>query len=376
MVRLRQNTRRLKERALNSLVLAIEFFNRPQEAGRVEATLIFLQHAFETLLKAKIWEERGTITEPRGRISHRFDKCLGIAKSDLGLIDDDEATTLATIDGLRDCAVHYLLEMSEDNLYLHVQAGVTLFAALLERAFGERLANYLPSRVLPVCVSPPQDIQVFLDSEYQHVRSLLAPGRRQQAEVHARLRPLLIMESSLQGEVRQPTTAEVTRAAMRLKGGEDWRTIFPGVAALRLDTSGQGPTVCVRFTRDVSAAPVRVLRPGEEAEGTSLVREVNLLDRYSMGLRELASHLGLTPPKALALMHHIGLHLDEECFKEIRIGSTTFKRYSSKALVRLREALRSADMDHVWQQYRAHQKTGGEYAQASPNGAGPSIRRA
>ena len=87
MARLRQNTRRLKERALASLVLAIELFNRPQEMGRVEGTLILLQHALEMLLKASIWEERGTITERRGRISHTCDKCLGIARSDLGIID-------------------------------------------------------------------------------------------------------------------------------------------------------------------------------------------------------------------------------------------------------------------------------------------------
>jgi len=350
MARLRQNTRRLRGKALDSLKLAIEFFNRPQEAGRVEATLMFLQHAFETLLKAKIWEERGTITEPRGRISHRFDKCLGIAKSDLHLINDDEAITLATIDGLRDCAAHYLLEMSEDSLYLHVQAGVTLFAALLERSFGERLADYLPNRILPVCVSPPQDIQIFLDSEYQHVRSLLAPGRRQQAEVHARLRPLLIMESSVQGNVQQPTTAEVMRTAIRLRSGEDWRTIFPGVATLRIETSGQGPTLSVRFTRDTRAAPVRLLRPGEDAEGATLVREVDLLQRYSMGVRKLASHLGLSEPKTRALIHHLKLQEDSECFKVIPEAGIS-KRYSPKALERLREVLPSVDMDEVWQQY-------------------------
>lgn len=134
MPRLRQNTRRLRDRAVNSLLLAIELCNRPYESGRVEAVPILLQHAFEMVLKAKIWEEHRTTSERRSRVSYRFDKCLGIARSDLSLLDEDEARTFSTIDGLRDCAAHYLLEMSEEDLYLHVQAGVTLFGALLERA--------------------------------------------------------------------------------------------------------------------------------------------------------------------------------------------------------------------------------------------------
>lgn len=351
MPRLRQNTRRLREKAVNSLLLAIELFNRPQQQGRVEGVLLLLQHAFEMLLKAKIWEERETISERRSRVSHRFDKCLGIAKSDLGILDEDEARTLSTIDGLRDCAAHNLLEMSEENFYLHVQAGVTLFAALLERAFGERLGDALPSRVLPISTNPPEDISVFLDDEFQHVRELLAPGRHQTAEVHARLRPLLIMESNLRDEPQQPTSAEVARTTDRLKAGEDWRAVFPGVATLRLDTSGHGLNFSVRFTREPTAAPVRVLRPGEEAEGAPIVKEVNLLDRYSMGLMQLAANLGLTPPKTLALVHDLDLQSDDECFKPLRVGSSSFKRYSPKALQRLREALPGVDMDEVWQNY-------------------------
>lgn len=351
MPRLRQNTRRLKERALNSLSLAIELFNRPHEAARVEGALIFLQHAFEMLLKAKIWEERGTISEPRSRMSHRFDKCLGIARSDLGLLGEDEARTLSTLDGLRDCAAHNLLTMSEENFYLQVQAGVTLFAELLERAFGEHLADHLPNRVLPISTNPPQDIDVFLDSEFQHIRDLLSPGRHQRAEAHARLRPLLIMEANLQDNPRQPTTAEVARAARSLMVGEDWRAVFPGVAMLRLDTTGNGLTFSVRFTRAPTAAPVRLLRPGEEVGSAALVREVNLLDRYSMGLRQLASNLGLTPPKTLALVQELDLQADEECFKPVRVGRSIFKRYSPKALECLREALPGVDMDEVWQNY-------------------------
>lgn len=41
------------------------------------------------------------------------------------------------------------------QLYLCARAGVTLFDELLQRVFGEHLANWLPGRVLPLSVDPP-----------------------------------------------------------------------------------------------------------------------------------------------------------------------------------------------------------------------------
>lgn len=41
-----------KKRAITSLVLGIELFNRPHDQGRSESVLILLHHAFEMLLKA------------------------------------------------------------------------------------------------------------------------------------------------------------------------------------------------------------------------------------------------------------------------------------------------------------------------------------
>jgi len=209
---------------------------------------------------------------------------------------------------------------------------VTLFADVLRACFGEDLAEFLPNRVMPVSKNPPTDIALFLDREFAEIRSLLAPGRRQQSEAHARLRPMLIMEAALADMAQQPTTNEVARAAYRLKRGEDWRDIFRGVASLRLDTTGSGLTFSVKFTRDPGAAPVRLLRPGEEAVDAALIREVNVLERYSMGLKDVAEKLGLSQPKTLALVRHLGLQADEDCFREITVGKNTFKRYTPKAL--------------------------------------------
>ena len=106
--------------------------------------------------------------------------------------------------------MHHLLEMSEEALYLHAQATVTMFDDVLKRAFAESLGDYLPERVLPVSISPPKEMHLFMDKEFTGIRDLIAPGRHRRAEAKARIRPYLIMESALEGECRQPTDAQVS----------------------------------------------------------------------------------------------------------------------------------------------------------------------
>jgi hypothetical protein len=352
MVRLRRDTRRFKRRAINSLLLAIEMFNRPHEAGRTEAVLMLLQHAFEMCLKAAIYEKRRAISDSRASISFGFDKCLGIARSDLRILNEEQAQTLSILDGLRDCATHNLIDITEQALYVHTQAAVTLFNQVLSSAFGEHLADYLPSRILPISTSPPQDMLAFLDSEFTQIQELLRPGKRHQSEARGRLRHLMIMDSNLSGEARQPTERGIDRIIRRARGGDTWQAIFPGVAGVRLDTQRQGPTVSIRFTRQPEAAPVRIVKEGTpDFDEATLVREVNLLDRYSMNLSALAGNLGLTSPRTLALIRYLGLQTDDDCYMEFRMAkSSVYKRYSPEALRRLRAALDKVDMDKVWQQ--------------------------
>lgn len=360
MSRLRRETKHFKQQAVGSLTLAIELFNRPHNTCRTETVLILLQHAFEMLLKAVIYEKRHTVHEPRSSMTYRFDKCLAITRSDLGILTDDMVFALTILDGCRDCAMHHLIEMSEQNLYLHSQAAVTMFDDILQRAFGERVTHYLVERVLPISTNPPQEILLFMDSEFSQIRTLISPGKRRLSEVKCRLRPYFIMESALQGEVKQPTNSQIAKVIRRMKGNESWQNIFPGVSSLRLSTSGHGLTYSVRFTREDSAAPVRILHNGEHAEETALIREVNLLDRYSMGLFDLADKIGVGRNKTLALIHHLKLQEDPECFHEFRRKSFLAKCYSPKALEKLREALPNLNIEQIWQDYKTsvHQARG------------------
>lgn len=351
MPRLRRETIRFKRQALDSLLLAVELFNRPHQTSRTEGVLFFLQHAFEMLLKAAIYQSRGRVHEPRSPITYRFDKCLAIARSDLGIITQNMANTLSILDAQRDCAMHHLLEMSEDALYLHAQAAVTMFDDVLERAFAERLGNYLPGRVLPVSTSPPREMHLFMAKEFTEIRDLIAPHKRRRAEARARIRPYVIMESVLDGDCKQPTDAQVSRVIRRMKTGDDWQAIFPGVAALRLDTAGYGLSFSVRFAKQEDSLPVRLVDDADSTEEVTVIREVNMIDRYSIGLFDLAEKAGIGRHKCLALIHHLGLQADPECFKEFRHKSIRYKGYSPKALQKINEALPTLDLDQIWRIY-------------------------
>jgi hypothetical protein len=56
----------------------------------------------------------------------------------------------------------------------------------------------------------------------------------------------------------------------------------------------------------------------------------------------------LTEPKTIALVRFLKIQENEEYYKEIRVGKSTFKRYSSKALDTLKRGLKAVNMEEVW----------------------------
>jgi uncharacterized protein YutE (UPF0331/DUF86 family) len=356
---MRRVTKALKARALESLELAVEFFNRPSGTGRTEAVLILLQRAFEMLLKATIYERRGAIVVPGGRETHKFGKCIAIGASDLGLLNEDMARTLRSLNGQRDAAMHYYIELSESALYLHTQAGLTLFADILEKAFGEKLAAHLPNRVLPVCSHPLQDLTLLFDEEFSQIRRLLQPGKRRTAEVCAHLRPIAIMESNVDGEGRQPTDDEVRHIAERLKKGEDWRAIFPGISTLRLETTGEGLTYNVRVVKNsLPAVPIH-LTSSDSDTATVVIREANLLERYPLIQKSLIEQLNRSQTQIRALIWHYKIKEHPEYYREFAHHSHRIQGYSNGAVTRLQQELHilnAEEMEQICHRYREHER--------------------
>ena len=112
----KRDVKELKERAINSLMLGIELFNRPSNKGRPESVLILLHHSFEMLLKAIIKNKTGNVFSKGNKYTYSFDQCLEICKSKINSLSNDERITLSILDAYRDTCTHYYQYISEDML--------------------------------------------------------------------------------------------------------------------------------------------------------------------------------------------------------------------------------------------------------------------
>jgi hypothetical protein len=356
----KKEVRQLREKAINALVLSIDHFNRPWDRGRAEAVLILLDHSFEMLLKSAIRQKGGKIRKAREKQTIGFDACVrrGLTDASLKFLTDEQALTLQTINGQRDAAQHYLVDMSEHQLYFYAQAGVTLFRDIHDDVFDEKLVLELPERVLPISTTAPKDLAALFDKEIEEIKGLLAPGARKKMDAVAKARSLAVLESAVNGDYEQPSDRELEKVCKRLADGEAWSSVFPGVASINITAEGDGPTLSLRLTKN-EGTPVQLLKEGEGAGAVVAVRRVNELDFYSLGATQLAKKVGLTPPKSRAVVDHLCLREDTDCFKEIKIGSVTHARYSPQAIKKIQGALEAESIDDIWAAYRAKQRAAG-----------------
>lgn len=354
---MKREARLLLQKACDSLVMAIELFNRPHDRGRVSSTLIMLDHSFEMLMKAAILNRGGRIREKRAKETIGFDACVRRSLSDgkIKYLTEEQALVLQTINGLRDAAQHHLLDISEGQLYVHVQSGVTLFRDLLKSVFDQELASYLPERVLPVSTSPPTDLSTLFDSEIEEIKRLLQPGRRRRIEATARLRPLAILDATIRGEKGQPSDADLRHIGEEVSRNRPWTEVFSGVAAVEITADGTGPTLSLRLSKK-EGIPIQLVAEGTPGASVVAVKRVNELDFYSLGAKQLAEKVGLTMPKLLAVVDYLDLRKDQDFYKEFKIGSQTVKRYSPKAMEKIKEALEEETADDIWQKRCAKEK--------------------
>jgi Domain of unknown function (DUF3644) len=349
---MKREPRTLLSKATDSALLAVEHFNRPWDRGRPEAVLILLDRAFELVLKAVIVEKGGKIRERRAKETIGFDSCVRKCVSDeqVKCLTEEQAVTIQILNGLRDAAQHYFVDISEQQLYLYTQSSLTLFDAILKRVFGRKLTDYLPDRVLPISADPPKDIGTLMAVELDHIKELVAPGSRKNIQARAKLRPLAIVEDSLSGVRSQPSESELARIAARVRRGDTWQQIFPGIRRLTVDADGGGLSVTLRITK-AEGEPIHMVPEGTPGAAVVAVRRVDELGFYSLSATELAHKAGLSMPKTIAVVRALELQESSEYFKEFAIGSSTFKRYSPKALDQIKRLLPSLDLDVVWRKY-------------------------
>lgn len=356
-MRVKRSAKMYLERAINSVRLAIEHFNRPYEEGRQEAVLHFALHAQEMLMKAVLLQRGKTIQRRRDTKNITVSKAIQLLGGEgEKVLTESDVLSLTSLSNVRDAAQHSVVALSEQSFYVQTQTAVTVFDRVLKDEFGSSLADYLPTRVLPISTEPPASFELLIDSDISQIQGLLQPGRRRTAEAKARLRPLLAIDLAAAGEDRTATPLEVDRAANRLKQGREWRDVLPNLAALSLDASGTGQTYTVKLTKAADAPPVRFAETEDEAENAAIIREVDTEARYPFTATELARLVGVTVPKVGAYIWKLGLKDDDSCRHTFTHGKSSFPMYSHEALKRLRGAVSTTKQADVWREYQNRPK--------------------
>jgi hypothetical protein len=333
-----------------SLITATEAFNSPHDDGRTTRVLLHLQHCFEMLLKAALLQTGVSVFDRKTGRSIGFETCVNLAMANEKIkLSDTDSGTLRAIDAMRDDEQHWFNEVSEQLLYLHARAGVTLFDDLLRRVFDDSLAAYLPVRVLPVTSDPPQDLAMVLDDEYSQIASLLRPGRRARPQARARIRTLLAMEAHVEPDAHV-SSKDVDRVEQGIRAGNVRDQVFPKLKDIATSIDGGGVTVEVHFTK-THGAPVRYV--ADLSIPAAAVREVDLQRKYHRSAAELAAAVGLTGPRSHALRRHLGIDNDESYYHDFIFGAQRHRCYSDNAYTTMREAEKSLDMNTIWEAHRS-----------------------
>lgn len=350
---MRATAKTLHGKALSSMRTAMTAFNSPHDDGRPTVVLLHLQHAFEMLLKAALFQGRAKVFDKKSGRSIGFEAAINQSCQLAGFkLTQDEAGTLRAIDALRDDEQHWFNDVSEGLLYLHARAAVTLFDELLFRAFKQRLADHLPNRVLPVSTEAPQDILALVDSEYANIAELLKPGRRARGDARAKIRALLALEAHVVEDTKV-SDSDVNRVEKGIKAGKTRQQVFPKLNPLAADISGEGLTVKVKIVKKAEALPVRLARDGDGGEvvDAAAVREVDLQKKFHWSPFDLADKLSISRPRATALREHLAIDKDPGCLHVFVFGSQRHPRYSDNALTRMQKAIANQDMDAIWKSH-------------------------
>ncbi len=184
-----------------------------------------LHHSFEMLLKSAILQRQGKIRKPRQKQTISYSDCVRKCLTDgkIKFLTDEQALALQVINGQRNAAQHYIVDISEHLLYFHAQAGVTLFRDVHDDIFESSLLLELPERVLPVSTTAPKDLSTLFETEVAEIQQLLVEGTRRKMDAIAKARSLSVLEGAVAGDDEQPGDSELRKICDRIAEGKAWQ---------------------------------------------------------------------------------------------------------------------------------------------------------
>lgn len=339
---MKRETRQLLEKAIDSAVIAIDHYNRLWDRGRAEAVLIFLDRAFELLMKAII-VERGL------KIAHKKDRSLTIGSSEalrkcvsnkkIKCITEDQAISIQNLNLLRDAAQHYIVSLSEGQLYVYSQSGLSIFLELLKSEFEIEQGEKFPERLSLVSSAVPADFSSMLDFEFGAIRSMLGPKSRKKLDAKAKIRAFAVLERSLAGSELHHSDEELEAFAQEVASGKDWRKIFPGINTVKIDPNGSAMGMVLKIAKGKPDDGDAVTLVPEGTPGAAVVgvKTVNDLGYYSLYQKNIVQKVRTQYPSintydVQCMIRDLNLKEDSEMYKEYKMGSQRHMRYSPKAL--------------------------------------------
>ena len=311
---------------------------------------MLLNHSFEMLLKAVVFEKTGKVRSRGEKYNYAFEKCLNICQSQLSVVDADQVLVLKNVNGFRDAATHDIVDISEGLLYSHAQSAIQIFSVILKKAFNQNLSDLLPRRILPLAAGVPNDISLILGDDMASAKALLSGKKRREEEAEAKLRPYEIIERNIR-EIQGIPIEKLSLQAIvkKLKSG-DWKQALPLVSGLVQSSVGGIPMTL--YVSKKEGFPVRI----DASAATAIAfRYVRPEDKYPYLTGELAAKLGISTHKLINLVKLFEMRGDEPYHTSIKVSKTGLvQRYSEKA----REVLSNAIKKDGLEVLIAHVKAG------------------
>jgi len=336
-------TKLLFDKSIESLILAIELFNRPSPTARTHAVLMLLDHAVEMLMKAALLTrdpKTGIMDPDQPRNTIGMKAALNRARSSstgVRFLTPEQHGLLWSLNLLRGGAQHHLNDPSEEQLYALLQSTVTLIRDILQNIFSVRLDDLLPQRVLPLSTMPLRSIEMLYEDKAAEIRKVVLSGPRQRHRAREMARPLVVLERGLAGLDGQPTARELDEMVQRLADGSPWQHEFPETSTLDTIMESGGATITLRMVKR-GGIPVQGVDPADATDDLPVVtRDVSDFERFPHSTTDLVKKLGKTQHQVIALSRSLGLYDDPKLHKVIVIKSQTYKQFSNRSFEILRE---------------------------------------